>query len=281
MASTTHETPQPDREQARRTRGHEQILADTAICVRFFSRIHLPRLSSRDDPSAPPDFTQVSYAAPLAGLVVAAPACLLLLILSLTHLPALASAALVTGLLAVVTGALHEDGLGDVADGFFGGHTRERRLEIMKDSRVGAFGALTLAGAFLLKAALIGGLISHLGAWSALVLLMCEGLARALMIQEWHKLPSARPEGLGNRFGKPDSDQVRKALVIGVLLLLPLLFCLPFVNIVLAALLAWIVSAMASHLAMAKIGGITGDVLGAIQQLSALAFLIGLQLLAI
>jgi adenosylcobinamide-GDP ribazoletransferase len=114
---------------------------DLAACIRFFSRLPLPRLGKWDDPAALPAFQRMARAAPLAGVLVALPAALVGLLLGFTALPHLAIGLLMTGALAAVTGGLHEDGLADVADGFFGGHTPERRLEIMKDSRIGSFGA--------------------------------------------------------------------------------------------------------------------------------------------
>lgn len=257
-----------------------RVVADAALCVRFFSRLPLPRLNRMDDPDRAPEFSRSSHAAPLAGMVVGAPAALLLLLLSFTALPPLASAALVAGLLAAITGALHEDGLGDVADGFFGGATVERRLEIMKDSRVGAFGALTLAAAFVLKTALIAGLLTRFGAGAAAVLLAGEALSRWAMLTQWQRLPSARPEGLGTRFGRPDAGQVLLGGAWALLGLMAALGVAPFSTVILGAACAMALAHLTSRLALAKIGGFTGDVLGAVQQVSQMGFLIGLQLLA-
>ena len=257
------------------------LLADTAACVRFFSRLPVPRLSRSDDPAALPDFSRIAKAIPIAGIVVALPAALLCMLGGMTDLPPLATGFLVAGMLAAVTGALHEDGLSDVVDGFFGGHTRERRLEIMKDSRVGAFGALALVLATGLRASLIAGLLERYGPYGAAVILLgVESLSRTLVVWQWSRLPAARPEGLGGRFGRPDSKMVVQAGLICLVLLLPALFALPFTALLLALVLAGTGTWGIGKLSMSKIGGYTGDVLGAIQQVSGLAFLLGVLLIA-
>ncbi|MCP6406743.1 adenosylcobinamide-GDP ribazoletransferase, partial [Klebsiella pneumoniae] len=81
---------------------------------------------------------------PLAGGILGLLAGVALLIANAISLPPLAAALIAIGALAAMTGALHEDGLGDTADGFFGASTPDRRLDIMKDSRIGTFAALTL-----------------------------------------------------------------------------------------------------------------------------------------
>lgn len=254
----------------------ERLLADTAACVRFFSRLPLPRLGGFDDPAALPDFTRSARAAPLASLVVALPAALIGLGLGLTHLPVMATGLLVAAALSIVTGALHEDGLSDLADGFFGGATPERRLEIMKDSRIGAFGALALIGAFGLRATLIAGLIDRLGPLAAMtVLLGVEAASRALMVWQWSRLPPARPGGLGARFGTPSIRASLTAITLGAACLAPAAFLVPAANLALGLLLAVAAVHGLGRLAIGKIGGQTGDVLGAVQQLGLLAMLIG------
>ncbi|MBO0345067.1 adenosylcobinamide-GDP ribazoletransferase [Roseibium sp. CAU 1637] len=255
-----------------------QVASDVAACVRFFSRLPLPPAGPLDRIDAAPDFSRISYAAPLAGLVISAPAALLTLVLGLTPLPDLVVATLAVALLVAVCGALHEDGLGDVVDGFFGGTTPKRRMEIMKDSRVGAFGALTLAIAILLRVLLLAGLLQALDGWAVVPLVVGEALSRGLMIWQWRSHPSARPGGLGARFGKPDAVQVNAAALICGLALLTCLISVPLLNLALGGLLASAGAYGVGRLAVSKIGGTTGDVLGAAQQIAVICFLIGLQL---
>lgn len=257
-----------------------RLLADVAACVRFFSRLPVPAICAADDPAAAPDFIRISRAAPLAGLVVALPASLAGLFLGFTQLPPLATAFVMCGALALITGALHEDGLADVADGFFGGSTPERRLEIMKDSRIGAFGALALMISVGLRAALIAALLTRLGPMDAiLIFLGSEALGRTLLVWQWSILLPARPEGLGARFGKPDSSAARQAILFGLLCLIPAAIALSVPALSLGLLLSGLAAHMTGNLALRKIGGFTGDVLGAIQQVTTLGFLVGVMAL--
>ncbi len=255
----------------------EELVADTAACVRFFSRLPLPALNARDDLTTAPDFTRISRAAPLAGAIIALPAAGLGMVLGFTALPVLAVAVLMAAACAMTTGALHEDGLADVADGFFGGGTRERRLEIMKDSRIGAFGAIALALSLILRVALLAALFQRFNpADAALIFLGSEALSRLLMVWQWQMHSLARPEGLGARFGKPDVRMVRQAAFVTLPLLIPAALMLSLPALSLGLLLAAGAAHAAGKLAVAKIGGTTGDVLGAVQQLSALGFLLGM-----
>ncbi|MCV0429915.1 MAG: adenosylcobinamide-GDP ribazoletransferase, partial [Roseibium sp.] len=177
----------------------------------------------------------------------------------------------------VTTGALHEDGLSDVADGFFGGATRDKRLQIMKDSRIGAFGALALLVSVVLRTALLGALWQRFSpADAALLFLTGEALSRALLVWQWQIHPLARPDGLAARFGQPRSQTVKEAILVTVPLLIPAVLILPISGFSLGFVLAAGAAFFVGRLAVEKIGGTTGDVLGAIQQLSGLGFLVGM-----
>ncbi|PVB63778.1 adenosylcobinamide-GDP ribazoletransferase [Labrenzia sp. 011] len=250
---------------------------DTAACVRFFSRLPLPRINAVDDTEAAPDFSRIARAAPLAGFLIALPAAACGMLLGHTHLPDLAVATIIAALLAITTGALHEDGLSDVADGFFGGASRERRLEIMKDSRIGAFGALALVLSAILRVALLTALWQRFGpAGAALLFLGGEALSRMLLVWQWQILPPARPEGLAAAFGKPAEKTVHQALLVTIPLLIPAALLPSLTAFSLGCLFAAGAAYATGRLARAKIGGVTGDVLGAMQQLGALGFLLGL-----
>ncbi|WP_420410775.1 adenosylcobinamide-GDP ribazoletransferase [Roseibium sp.] len=248
-----------------------------AACVRFFSRLPLPAVNTSDTPAALPDFTRIPRAAPLAGAFVALPAAGAGLLLGMTDLPALVIAVAVAAVLTIVTGALHEDGLSDVADGFFGGATVEKRLDIMKDSRIGAFGAVALIFAILLRVALITTLLDRFSVADAVLLVVTgEAVSRFLLVWQWNRHPLARPDGLAARFGKPDGEALRQALLVTAVLILPAVFSVSLTGLALGLITGAIVALSAGHLALKKIKGTTGDVLGAIQQLSGLGFLTGL-----
>lgn len=181
------------------------------------------------------------------------------------------TAVLVLALGAMLTGGLHEDGLSDTADGLYGGWTRARRLEIMKDSRVGNFGVLALV---LVTLARWAGLTAVLvygqnggGHWAALV--ATGALSRAPMALIMALLPNARGEGLSHATGRPGAatSLVALGLATGIAVGLSGWTAVP---LVFAALGAGIFLAV---IALRKIGGQTGDILGASQQLAEVACL--------
>jgi adenosylcobinamide-GDP ribazoletransferase len=170
---------------------------------------------------------------------------------------------------AFATGCLHEDGLADTIDGFGGGGTRERKLEIMRDSRVGAYAATALMLALMLK---VGAIASLEGlALVAAVLIAAHAGARAAMVVFMRLVPAARADGLAADAGRPPAGTALGAGLLGVLVLwLCLGFSTAFVTLLLLAaalaLLAW--------LCIKQIGGQTGDVLGAVEQLSEILILL-------
>jgi adenosylcobinamide-GDP ribazoletransferase len=181
------------------------------------------------------------------------------------------TAVLVLALGAMLTGGLHEDGLSDTADGLYGGWTKARRLEIMKDSRVGSYGVLalvlvTLARWSALTAVLVYGQNGG-GHWAALI--ATGALSRAPMALMMALLPNARGEGLSHATGRPSPATALVALGIAVAIATALTGWTA-VPLVFAALGAAI---LLTFFALRKIGGQTGDILGSSQQLAEVACL--------
>lgn len=170
----------------------------------------------------------------------------------------------------IATGGLHEDGLADVADGC-GGNTQEIRLKIMADSRIGTYGTLSLIMAVGLKWLAVTQIATALGTSGILTALVAIGaLSRGAILLALFLLPPARKQGLGNSVAEPVFYSVAAGLVLAAitaLFLLPSATALTLFAI--AVLTVFGVSAMARQL----LGGQTGDVLGAVQQLSELALL--------
>lgn len=253
-------------------------LADLAAMVRFYSRLSPPPLSRLDDPSAPPPFATALRMLPIAAVAIAAPGAIALAALSLTQLSSPAVAALALIVTTLVTGAFHEDGLADIADGFGGGATVERRLEIMKDSRVGAFGAVALAAQFVLRVILVGDLLERLDGWAAAALLLgVAGLARVAPLALMALMPPARADGLGRSAGRPASAAL--AIAFGLAGALYIVAAVPLCGP--TAALAGLAACGAAlfglaRLATTKIGGFTGDVLGAGTILAEITLLAGL-----
>ncbi len=197
---------------------------------------------------------------PAIGAVLGLAAGLAFGILGGFGLPPVLAATITVTMLVVITGGLHEDGLADTADGFGGGRDREHTLEIMRDSRLGAFGALALVLSVALR---VGALAAAPTTWAAIKLLVVAGAtSRAAMVAASHGLPPARRDGLSATLGGPARGAVLLALAftLGVAFLFLGLKALP----VLAVAAGTTVALM--RLARVQIGGQTGDVLGALQQ---------------
>ena len=271
-AETTIETPAPD---------WPGWGIATAICLRFWSRLPVPLLPGETDAHAIPDFREVPRALPFASLVIAAPAALVTLGAGLAGLSGFVVAALALTALALTTGAFHEDGLADTADGLFGGHTAERRLEIMKDSRIGSYGALALGLSLLLRASLIAMILDRSGAWAAAAtLLVTAPWSRAEGLFMLATQPAARSSGAAAAVGQPTVLTARIALGLSLFLAtgIGLAAELPITGLLLGFGLAHGAAAVLSRTARRLIGGQTGDILGAAQQLSEIAIYLGLAL---
>ncbi len=179
------------------------------------------------------------------------------------------AALLTVGATLTVTGALHEDGLADTADGFGGGRTRERKLEIMRDSRTGAFGVSALVLSILLRAAAISSLAEP--ALVAPALIAAHAGARAMLPLFMWLVPSARQDGLAAEAGRPPQASVIANALLG---LGALGLCLGPIGALIAVLLLAAAIALMAWLCNRQIGGQTGDVLGALEQIGEIQILL-------
>ncbi|MEO5335482.1 MAG: adenosylcobinamide-GDP ribazoletransferase [Magnetospirillum sp. WYHS-4] len=224
----------------------------------------LTRLPVRFE-SPPPPLARAAFAFPLVGLAVGGAGALVLLGALHLGLGPLAAALLALVSQTLITGGLHEDGLADVADGFGGGATRDRKLEIMRDSRIGSFGVLAVVFGIGLRAAALAWIARPEDAAWALV---AAGMAsRGFLPLVMRRLPPARFDGLGQGAGTPTVPGATAALLLG------LAACLGTVGPP-----AWLAGLAAAAtfalLARRQIGGQTGDVLGACQQAAEIAILL-------
>jgi adenosylcobinamide-GDP ribazoletransferase len=179
---------------------------------------------------------------------------------------------LAVGAAVLVTRALHEDGLADTADGL-GPHALEppRRLEIMRDSRNGTFGVLALALSVLIKVACLA---QFDGGTGLVVLIAAHALSRAVLAWPLLAYAPVHADGLGAQAGKPTDNDVWLTIGIGAVLAFVLLLGKGFVVAVLAPLLAIVAAWFAARWIAARIGGYTGDTLGAVEQKAELVFLV-------
>ena len=245
---------------------------ELVAAVRFLSVLPVPgrtQLFEKDE--AAPHLVVGGAYFPLVGLLLACLLCLLVLLLMLL-VPQLALAALLVVGLVILTGGLHLDGLMDTCDGLFGGSTRERKLEIMRDSRVGSFGMLGGACILLLKFALFASVSVRV---LPLALLVVLPSARWAMVLALRVFPSARPTGLGAAFHQAvTSEQLVLAGIVALAIVL--------VAGQLIGLIVWVtvsVTTLVLGLWITRsIGGLTGDSYGAIAEVEEVVALLVLVL---
>lgn len=237
----------------------QDLPAAMGLMSRIPVRVDTERATSRS--------ARATWAYPLAGTILGTIAGTVAWGLGALGLPPVIQAigALTTSV--ITTGAMHEDGLADCADGLWGGWTRERRLEIMKDSRTGAYGVIAIALSLLWRAALLTLVLST--ANPILILAALGALSRSAMAPLMAFLPSARRNGLSSSVGAPPKATAVTSAILGLLIALPLIGPIPCL-IAAATAFVW------ATIALKKIGGQTGDILGASQQLTEITALIAL-----
>jgi adenosylcobinamide-GDP ribazoletransferase len=241
------------------------MAADMAEALMLLTRLPVPVRLTR------PRGAGASWAWPLAGAAVASLAATVSAAATATGLPPGLAAGLALAALVLLTGALHEDGLADTADGLWGGQTRDRRLEILRDSRIGTYGVVALVLGLGLRWQVMAALAADPGVLAA-AMVAAACLSRATMAGVAWALPHARPDGLSAATGRPPAGAVALASALALALALGLAGPVAL----LAALAAALASAVLARVALARIGGQTGDILGASQQLAEIAGLIAL-----
>jgi adenosylcobinamide-GDP ribazoletransferase len=242
---------------ARRT--HFPPYDDLAAAFMLLTRLPVPR-------SAPAQ-GDGSWAYPVVGAAVGLIGAAAYKAAGLIGLPATIAAIVAVGASVLTTGALHEDGLADTADGFGGGATVARKLEIMRDSRIGSFGALALMLSLGLRVAALTALAEPGRVFVALI--AAGTLGRGAMIGIMLALPPARPDGLAASLGRvPLAPAVIGLAIAGACVLLPHGARALLAAIVAGAVMVW--------LARRQIGGYTGDVLGATEQVVECAVLVAM-----
>jgi adenosylcobinamide-GDP ribazoletransferase len=242
-------------------------VGEFSASIHFLTRLPLPRHGAAGAAGA--NLAQAVWAFPFAGFVVGLVGALAYLVADRLVLFSWPAAALAVAATLFVTGALHEDGLADTADGFGGGDTHERKLEIMRDSRIGTFGVCALIISLLVRTDAIASLTEPVLVAPALI--AAHVGARAMLPFVMFLLPAARTDGLAFAAGVPSGVGVAIAAALGFL---ALLFCLGLGHALVALVALAIVVALMSWLAMRQIGGQTGDVLGAVEQVSEVVILL-------
>ncbi len=239
------------------------IVSDLLEALMLLTRLPLPQRSE----NRPMRGGAAAWAYPLVGAVVG--------LLAGTVAWALVSIGISNGMAAtgaliisvVLTGAMHEDGLADTLDGLWGGWEKQRRLDIMKDSTIGTYGVVGLVIALLIR---WEGYLIFLDSGSLIAPLMAIGLlSRVPMVLMMAYLPNARGAGLSSATGKVGQKTATTSIIVAVIgSFLIFGFSTLFAILAIAA-----VATGLALIAMRKIGGQTGDILGASQQISEIAAL--------
>ncbi len=240
-----------------------EFLRDLRLSALFLTRLPLAPL---------PEEQQVPLAAamrafPLVGAAVGLIGGIVLLLAEHLEWPPLAAGLLAVAAMALVTGGLHEDGLADCADAFGACADKERRLEILKDSRLGTFGGLALIFSVGLRASLLAAVPAAEGCW---MLIAACALSRASVPLAMSASQPARADGLGASAGTPDGQAIFWAVLIALAISVATLGAATLPALAYAALAASLMLILARR----QIGGFTGDVLGAVIQLVEIAVLL-------
>ena len=259
-------------------RDTRDLINETARAIAFLSRIPVPNRYFQNHDSS---LSRTVAAFPLAGLLITLPAAITLGLLTAFETSPLVAALMALALQILVTGALHEDGLSDTADGLGGGRYRERVLAIMKDSRIGTYGALALIFTVGLRVASFAAVIAVAPPLAiALTWLAAAAFSRAAMVWHWATLPPAKADGVAAAVGQPDPGAARFAWVCGILAPVLLgLFVLPFGATLASLIAAAVLVSGFSAFVRSKIQGHTGDSIGASQQIAEIGFLVSLAIL--
>ena len=243
------------------------------LAATYFTRLPAPRALALGE--VPPE-RAIRYF-PLAGALAALPATALLALAAQCWSPWIA-AVLAMAALVWLTGALHEDGLADTFDGLGGGRDAASRLAIMRDSRLGSFGALALVLTLLLKAAALAQLLAQDVLHAALLWLAVQVISRALAAVVMLALPYAREAQAAGKVTALAQSLRRAdggcALIAGGLFWVLLAVLTEPWQALVALLVLAVMYAAWVRVLRARLGGYTGDTLGAAQQLAETALLL-------
>jgi len=241
------------------------ITTDIRTGLAFCTRLPLPFGAGPVEGN----LAQAVWTFPLIGAGIGALGALVYWLGYAAGMSSFVAATLAVAATVLITGCLHEDGLADTADGFGGGATKERKLEIMRDSRSGAYGVAALVLSLLLRVGAIASLVDP--GLAAAALIAAHAGARAAMPLFMATVPNARQVGLSAEAGTPPQGSVLGAVLLG---LLALWVCLGFGTALVATLLVVAGLWLMARLSLKQIGGQTGDVLGAVEQVSEILILL-------
>jgi adenosylcobinamide-GDP ribazoletransferase len=236
-----------------------RIWLEIKIAILFCTRLPLSHSTAIDGP----DVARASWAMPVAGALVGGAAALVYVAGYRLGFSSLLAAGLALTASLLATGCLHEDGLADTADAFGGAHGVERKLAIMRDSRIGTYGACALAVSFMLRWSAVAAIEEPAPAAAALI--AAHAAARGALPSFMRLVPLARADGLAAGAAGVSWENGSVAALLGVIALAaafgPRTAAVVFVLLLIAALLM-------ARLCIQQVGGQTGDVIGALEQVN-------------
>ena len=238
---------------------HQSPVADCAAAFLLLSRIPAGWYRFPDD--RPPDFTSATWAFPLVGLVIGASGGAALGLAGMFGLPPFLAAAIGILVMTLLSGAMHEDGLADMADGFGGGHDVESTMRIMHDSRIGSYGVLALILATAMRLSLLMVCLERFALTELIFFLgVISAASRFQPVMQLAVFPLSPHARLATLTGRPDTGRIIMAMALWI----PALAWLTGPEVAAATA----VPAMAASLwiggkAVRRVEGLTGDVMGA------------------
>ncbi|MEP5154476.1 adenosylcobinamide-GDP ribazoletransferase [Planktotalea sp.] len=260
-----NDTNQSDKTGKTTLNTQNDLIRDPALALSLLTRLPIKIEETEYERAA-----QAAWAYPVVGIVTGTLACISAGVALMLGLPLWCAAIFAIAIPIVATGAMHEDGLADCADGFWGGWDPAMRLKIMKDSQIGTYGVLALLMTQTLR---FGAILEILRMDNWIIPLIAVHVAsRALMPFLMSSLPHARETGLSHSVGKISRKTAQQAACIGVI---ALLIGFALYGLALAAIGA-LATYVVARIAKVKVGGQTGDVCGASQQVTEIALLLAL-----
>jgi len=258
------------------------ILAQFRLATAFLTRLPVAKSMGPDDDVLAPDeaddvvllnpmedpgqLAAAMWLFPLVGFGIGGTGAIVLGLLAWAGVPAMVAATLAIGAIIWLTGALHEDGLADVADGFGGGPDRDGKLRIMRDSRIGTYGVVAVAVALIAKIAALAAIAEWNTGAGAAALIAAATWSRALFAPTLRWLSPARNEGLGATAGSPGEGTSWLGLFLAAALSALVLLTPAGFGVIPILAVGGLAAFLVGWIALKQIGGQTGDVLGAGQQ---------------
>ena len=249
----------------------QSLIGDCAAAFVLLSRFPTGRHVFPAD--NPPNFTSALWAFPLVGLVIGACGGLIFLVATALSLPPLMAAVLALLGTVLLSGGMHEDGLADMADGFGGGKDVESRIRIMHDSRIGSYGVMALILANLARVGLLMATALHAtGLTFVLLLALVYAAARFLPVLQLSIIPVSAHARLASLTG---NGGIWRAFIGLAIWAVPLIIAFGWQVAIPAATLACLLAVIIARMALRKVAGLTGDVMGATILLGEITILAG------